>query len=341
MTPMAWHEDEFARLAGATDRLPHALLVRGARGIGKLAFAQALAQALLCESPTADGHACDACGACAWFAAGAHPDYRQIEPESADESEGGEEGEARQSGKKPKTAILIHQVRALADFVVLSSHRGGPKIIVVHPAEAMNPNAANALLKNLEEPPPRTHFVLVTHRPHQLLPTIKSRCRQVALSVPSTSDAIAWLAAKGVRNAELALAHTGNAPLLALELDDSEYWGARAAFLRHLCAPDLDVLSAADAARDLPIPNVVAWLQKWSYDIVSHHTLGTIRYNPDQRDALARTAAQVDALAALRFHREMVKLQPVVHHPLNARLFVEHLLLAYRDLIRPPAATSP
>ena len=339
---MAWHAEELAKLVQAKAQLPHALLVRGPRGIGKLLFARALAQALLCESPSPQGLACETCAACVWFAAGTHPDFRQVEPESeSGDGDGAEEGEPerKERGKKPATAILVDQIRTLPDFINISSHRGGPKAIVMQPAEAMNPNAANALLKNLEEPPPGAHFILVSHRPHQLLPTIKSRCRQIALNGPSKDAAVAWLADNGVRSPELALAHTGNAPLLALELDDTDYWGARAAFLRQLCAPDLDVLSAAEAVRDLPIPHVIAWLQKWSYDIVTQRTLGHVRYNPDQREALARTASRIDALAAVRFHREMVKLQPVVHHPLNARLFIEHLLLMYRDLVCPAAVS--
>jgi DNA polymerase-3 subunit delta' len=213
-------------------------------------------------------------------------------------------------------------------------------VIVVHPAEALNVNAANALLKSLEEPPPRTHFVLVTHRPHLVLPTIKSRSQQIALAAPDVRAATAWLQAQGVREPALALAHTGGAPLLALELNDSEYWGTRSAFMRQLTAPDLDVLMAAEAVRDFAIPHVVGWLQKWSYDLVYYRATGAIRYNPDHRDAIERTAARVDPLAAARFHREMVQLQRIVHHPLNARLFIEHLLLSYRDVVQPHAEAA-
>jgi DNA polymerase-3 subunit delta' len=208
---------------------------------------------------------------------------------------------------------------------------------VIHPAEMLNTSAANALLKNLEEPPPRTYFLLVTHRPHQVLPTIKSRCRQVSLALPDPAAAASWLVTHGVRDGETALAHAGGAPLLALELSGAEYWGTRAAFLRQFTARDFDVIAVAEAVRDYPVPHLVALLQKWSYDIVYWAALGRTRYNPDYHEAIAGTAARVDRLAALRFHREMVRLQRIAHHPLNARLFIENLLLAYRELVQPRA----
>ena len=338
MQPLPWHQKEFDALAAARRELPHALLIHGPRGIGKLDFARALAQALLCETPTAAHAACGVCAACAWFETGAHPDYRQLEPEAASEDAEEEGDKPARSSKKPSTVIKIEQVRALADLVNVTSHRGGPKVIVVHPAEALNVNAANALLKSLEEPPPGTHFMLVSNRPHLLLPTIKSRCRQVALRPPDRESATAWLAGKGIRDAALALAHTGDAPLLALELDESGYWGARKAFLRQIAGRDVDVLSAAEAARDLPVPHIVSWLQKWCCDIAYYRAIGSVRYNPDERDAIARIAERVDPLAALRLYRRMTEHQRIAQHPLNARLFIESLLLSYRDLVQPATA---
>ena len=334
MTELDWHKTEFEKLLAAKEALPQGLLFCGPLGTGKLAFARALAQALLCETPVHGGRACGNCSACTWFASGSHPDYRQIEPPAAAPA-----GEAEEAERK-STTIGVDQIRALAAFLNISSHRGGSRVVVIHPAEMLNANAANALLKGLEEPPPRTHFLLVTHRPHQVLATIKSRCSQIALRVPDASAAAAWLKSQGVRDPAVALAHAGGAPLLALELGASEYWGTRAAFLRHITARDFDVLTAAEAARDYPIPHVVALLQKWSYDLAYCSTQGHVRYNPDHRDVIAQAASRLDRWATLRFHREMVRLQPIAHHPLNPRLFLEQLLLAYRDLVQPRATVS-
>lgn len=338
MKALEWHRVHFEKLLQGRAALAHAYLVSGAQGIGKLAFARALGQALLCEAPTPGGEACDTCVACAWFAAGTHPDYRQIEPESVAQQDSVDEEQVEPSekrGKKPAVTIAVDQIRALPEFLNISSHRGGPKVVVVHPAEMLNANAANALLKNLEEPPPGTHFVLVTHRPHLVLATIRSRCQRIALPTPDGPAATAWLSKQGVRESALALAQSGGTPLRALELNASEDWGTRAACLRQIAAEDLDVIAASEAVSGFPSPDLVGWMQKWSYDIAYYAATGSVRYNPDQAETIARIAARVDRLAALRFHRETVALQRAVHHPLNPRLFTEHLLLSYRDVIQP------
>lgn len=336
MNILPWHQTEFERLFASKDRLPHAILLHGRAGIGKAAFARSLVQALLCEKPSSSATACGQCAACHWLEAGTHPDFRQIEPESLAESATEEQG----GDKKASQQITIEQIRALPDFIGISSHRGGPKVVLIHPAEALNINAANALLKSLEEPPARTYFLLVSHRPHALLPTIKSRCQHIALQGPTPEAAAAWLKAQGTANPELALAQTGNSPLTAQQLDNEEYWRLRNTFLKGIAAPGLDALALAEQVRDYPIPQVVSWLQKWSYDLISWKFLATIRYNPDHEAALSAAAARVDELSALRFHREMVRLQRIVNHPLNPRLFIEQLLLSYAELLHSQRAAA-
>ena len=183
-----WNEAVLESLKKARQRLPHALLIHGPRGVGKLALAEHFAQLLLCEHADPQARPCGRCDACRWYLAGNHPDFRRIEPEAlaktppADaETEEGTEAPARRA-KQPSIVITVEQVRALADFLNLRSHRGALRIALVHPAEDLYPNAANALLKGLEEPPPGAIFILVSHRPARLLPTVRSRC--VAVPAP-------------------------------------------------------------------------------------------------------------------------------------------------------------
>ena len=215
-----WTKPAFDALLRGAERLPHALLIHGTRGVGKLALAEHIAQALLCEQPAK--RPCGACEGCRWFSAGNHPDFRRVEPEVlwkeppnlADEEEG---GGSKSRTTKPSLQIKIDQVRDLADFLNLRSHRGGRRIALLHPAEDMNENSANALLKALEEPPGSAMFILVSHRPARLLPTVRSRCFALPVAVPKREVAVRWLEGQGVKDAGRWLAFAGGAPLRAAQ----------------------------------------------------------------------------------------------------------------------------
>jgi len=325
-----WHKAPFSELLRRRSTLPHALLLQGPRGIGKLAFAEAFARALLCERPGPEGHACGQCASCHWIEQGGHPDVRRLEPESISEAEAGLPGERRE---KASHQISVGQVRGIADFINVTSHRGQAKIVLIHPAESLNVSAANALLKNLEEPPPRTYFLLVAHRWQRVLPTIKSRCELVPLALPAASAASEWLKGEGIASADLALAQAGGAPLLAAGFDE-EYWRQREGFLKAISGKSPDALAIAEQLRDQPLEQIVGWLQKWSYDIASHKATGVVRYNPDFASAIAAASRRVELLEAVRFLRGMTRLQRIVTHPLNARLFFEELLLSYVGLLQ-------
>jgi len=173
-----WQERPWKDWKQLRERLPHAILIQSGEGVGEFEFAQACAQSLLCEDPIQDRRPCGACHACDWFSLGNHPDFRLIVPASmAPESR--EEG--AEPAKKKSEQIRIEQVRELAEFLAVGTHRGGLRVILVYPAEAMNANTQNALLKNLEEPPPATAFLLVTTQPERLLATVRSRCLRFSL----------------------------------------------------------------------------------------------------------------------------------------------------------------
>ena len=116
MRPYPWHEAEAARLAAGRNRLPHALLVQGPKGIGKVEFARALSQALLCEGPRGK-FACGACDSCRWFEQGNHPDFREIVPEVAEEEVEAAEAEPSKADAKKSLVTKIDQIRNQADFI--------------------------------------------------------------------------------------------------------------------------------------------------------------------------------------------------------------------------------
>ncbi|WP_116140533.1 DNA polymerase III subunit delta' [Trinickia diaoshuihuensis] len=335
-----WQRDDWDRLQSLRAQWPHALLLYGQAGIGKLRFAQHLAQAMLCEAPAANGEPCGQCAACNWFVQGNHPDYRAVLPEALAGDAAGtappEEKAEGEEGKKTRALskeIKIEQVRALLDFCGIGAHRGGARVVLVYPADALNAASANALLKTLEEPPAGVVFLLVSARIDRLLPTIISRCRQWPMSTPSPNEASTWLAEQGVPDPAALLAEAGGAPLAALALAADENRPLRDFTLKQLAAgPDCDAFACAEALQKLPVPVVLGWLQRWLYDLIAQRAAERPRYFPAAQRELERCATRIDANAFARFMKAVTRERAVENHPLNARLVFEALFLGYRDL---------
>lgn len=334
-----WQQAAWAQLQQVLPRLPHALLLHGPRGTGKTAFAERFAQALLCETPQTNGYACGHCPSCTWFLQYSHPDYRRVRPEALDE-EAGEEGEGEGDGKKsakaaraPSKEIRIDQVRALADFINVSTHRSGRRLILMYPADALNTASANALLKMLEEPPPSTVFVLVTDSLDRLLPTILSRCRKFALPAPAEGAALKWLKDAGVQQADTLLAFEGGAPLSALEMSASEMRAPVEEFVSSLLAPgSAAALKTAERMQKVPVPLLVTALQRWLHDLLSFKLAQRIRYYPQYRQQIAALAQKLPAEALASAVKAANDRRAVSEHPLSARLFIEDMLLDYAAL---------
>ncbi|MCW5619746.1 MAG: DNA polymerase III subunit delta' [Burkholderiales bacterium] len=312
------------------EQLRPVLLLSGPDGTGKTAFAMALAHRLLCAQPASDGQACGVCHACRLLAAGNHPDLRVLgSADEAEEEEGG--GEETSAQGKSSRWIKVGSVRMLADFLAFSAHLGGRKVVVIEKAERLNPSAASALLKTLEEPPPQTHFLLVAGKPARLPATVRSRCVTLPFALPPLDAGLAWLRAQGAQRPELALAQAGGAPLTALMLDSTGYWSARDSLLDAvLTREDFDPVAVVDRLGPEQLPAMVQSLQRWTYDLLALASHGTVRYNPDCAQILHRLAARTSRLCLLRFSRQLHEVVRSLEHPLNARLVAQRCLFAYR-----------
>lgn len=336
-----WHIPVWEKLACGWDSLPHALLLHGPAGTGKREFAAHLAKSLLCENRRPDKHACSSCQACGWFDQYAHPDYRRILPPALDpgkENDGGKEEEGEEkvasgTGGAPSRRIGIDQIRELGEMLSLSTHRGGLKLVCLWPAEALTAESANALLKMLEEPPQGTVFILVANSVQSLLPTILSRCRKIAMPMPGQDEALAWLKEQGVDDAENWLAAQGGAPLAALEEAQGGNSEERAAFLAALANPGVEMVlqTAEKLQRALP-RHIIAWLQRWLYDLFALRMSGRLRYFPHYRQLLEKQAACVNLDELLRLMRKTAQRNRIAEHPLVLRLLIEDMLLEYTRL---------
>ncbi len=326
-----WLIPAWEALAQRRSALPHALLIHGPAGLGKTVLARTFAQSLLCETPGPSGFPCGACPACGWFALGNHPDFRVVEPEALSEAAAPEGELPVKAGAAPSRQIKVDQIRELQGFLAVGTHRGGARVILVRPAEAMNAATANALLKSLEEPPPATLFLLVSSAPDRLLPTVRSRCQRIGVAAAAPEAALAWLAGQGLKDPESRLRFASSAPLAAVE-EDGETARAREALTAALARPGASALDLADACQGIPPDRVVGWLQKWTYDLVAARAGGAIRYNVRQESAVRAIARGLPRVALLRFERSLSAARAVALHPLNARLFVEEICLRYAQL---------
>ncbi len=207
---LPWHTAAWAAIAPLWGRGAHAILLHGMAGIGKKHLALDVAAGLLCERPGPLGQPCRQCASCHWFEAGNHPDARVVVPDALAELRPASAESAKSMRRRPPTEaegagdrtrrrreIVLDQVRGLNDFVAISTHRGGRRVAVIAPAEDLRIEAANRLLKLLEEPPPASVFVLATDALDAVLPTIRSRCVLVRVAAPSPDVAARWLEGPG------------------------------------------------------------------------------------------------------------------------------------------------
>lgn len=338
-----WLESAWQRLVELGERLPHALLFVGPSGLGKRALAEALAARLLCDAPRADGHACGCCEPCQWRLAGNHPDLQRVVPaaEAAAAAEGEGEPAAREAGGKAASAqIVIEQIRELQAALSVTGHHGSRRVVVLDPAEAMNPFTANALLKLLEEPPAGCVFVLVSSAPRRLLPTIRSRCQQWHFARPDEAALAHWAAHAG-EDARALLALGGGLPLAAERLAQAGGGALHARFVR-----DIGGLRAADVLRlaaqwetwlkskealaaGFGLPELADWMQRWVSDLAALRLGGRVRFFPAHEGVLAALASRMSVAAASACYNELAQIRKVSRHPLSLRLVLEDMLMRY------------
>jgi DNA polymerase III subunit delta' len=323
MNPHPWNRAQFDDLTSNRDTLPHALLIHGQRGVGKHALALALGQWLLCENRS-ERDACGRCGGCLWFLQDHHPDFRLLAPRAMKASEEGNKPEAGQA-----RFIVVDQIRELADFLALSAHRNGAKVVLIDPAESMHPSAANALLKMLEEPPADVYWLLVSHETGRLLPTVVSRCRRIAVAVPTAGQVEGWLRERGLDEPALWLALAGGSPLAAMEQADGERRQRRQRFMKMLTDPDEHGWLDDGRVGDIEAGWCVRWLQQWVYDLLAIRFGGRLRYHLDQIEAARRLSEAAALPALLAFERRLRKASREVSHPLNFSLLLDDLFLGY------------
>lgn len=324
-----WQKDIAQQWLSHKERFAHAWLIHGQEGIGKLNFCVAAARALLCENPQS-GLACGKCQSCHWMDLNNHLDYRLVLPEILYEELGIAHEENHPEESKLSEEISIEQIRQLEEFMTVSTLRGGYRVIVLGPAERLNMASSNAILKILEEPAPKTVFLIFTHALQKVLPTIVSRCRRLPLPIPDTQQSLSWLQEKGVEQAHVWLSACSGAPLKALEQSDSpfetlSYWlGDFVGELAQGKLPDIDDF----VTRLEKIPNTV-WigsLQCFISDLLGIHYQLPPRFFSQLQDDLRRIATRTQASKVAELFTFLQGQLQLANHPLNSKLFIHATL---------------
>lgn len=344
-TLLPWHKPQWDSLQArqTTGTLPHALLLCGPNGVGKLIFAEHFAKALLCNAADRHARPCGICKQCILFAAGSHPDLHVVQPESIYNKSDTllakyslrypVEGKSKDS--KDSTAMRIDQIRALIAGNQTRPQLAANKVIILNPADTLNKNAANSLLKTLEEPTPDSVLILVTDRPASLPATVRSRCQRVLFHKPPAIQARAWLQPQIPvgQDLEALLAVAEGAPLRALALAQGDALQRRQTLFSDLaqvaCAA-ADPLAVAAGWLKSDIKETLDWLRTGVMDMIRLKTVGQSRLvNRDLGKELQRLADGLDLQALYGHLDRLTQAASLADTSINNQLLLEDILIPW------------
>jgi DNA polymerase-3 subunit delta' len=318
-----WMQPYFNQLLQQRERLPQALLIHGPEGIGKYSLAREAGKALLCEQPQATGMACSSCRSCRLIEAGTHPDWFAVSLET------------NETGRLA-SEIKIGQIRDLCQSLVQTRHIGPWKIALIHPADRMNRNAANGLLKTLEEPVPNTLLLLVSSRPSRLPATIRSRCQQLRVQAPTPQQAQAWICRQyGDAEANALFAASGGMPAGANMLAAGNLLAVRTGVFddwSKILLQGQDPLVVAEKWKDADLDWIFFWMIGWLEDLILlKQTDGHSLLNTDLSQPLHNLADKVSLNALFEFYDRTKQAKQLLDSSVNHRLLYESVLLNWAE----------
>jgi DNA polymerase-3 subunit delta' len=342
--PYPWQHLLWQRLANSWDRLPQGLLLCGPRGVGKRDLALHYTNARLCATPGADRHPCGHCRSCRLFRSGNHPDVFVLMPEAEIQGDTGLLGTygirlKPRSRDKPKIGIGVDQVRELTRALATTPHTGPRNMALITPAEAMNLNAANALLKLLEEPTGDTMLLLISEEPFRLPATVRSRCVEIGFTVPDTDIARRWLGEQPAVGADLEqlLRLAGGAPLRAVEMaggDDLAQCQQCLQDTRRLLAGSGNPIRVAARWRTSGVERNLRWLHEIVADLVriAGRCDPIALVSPHGQDSLQGLAKNITVPALLALYDKVTDARRFPEGAVDPALLLEDVLISFHKV---------
>lgn len=312
---LPWQTGIWQRLAPviAGGRMPHAMMLTGAPGIGKRHLARLLGMALLCRRRDAGSLPCGNCNSCVPLAAGAHPDFRELTPE------------------EDRKTISVDQVRAFSRTCYLRPQAGQARAALIYPVERLHASAANALLKTLEEPPAGSHMLLISEQPSAVIATIRSRCQTLRVPLPDEQALGQWLQSQP-EPVTHALSLARGAPLRALTMLESGVVDLQGQWLE-----DLSALMAsrqgpgaiAQRWHEHPLLELLDWLYLVLGDVLKL-ALGAPAHalaNQAQQENLRALAARMQTEKLRRALPRLIKARRMLDSNADKLLMLEQLMI--------------
>ena len=325
--PITW-----LQTAVKTNHLGHAYLFHGKPAIGKRLTAMTLTQLLHCEHPSSDSplDACGACRSCHQVEQTIHPDCLIIQPEN---------------GQKHMPKIKIDQIRAIEHLVIYRPLVGAHKVCIIDEAELMTTEAANALLKTLEDPPDHCLFLLISSRPELLLQTIRSRCIALRFSPLPINDVGEFLQlhlAMNSNDAKLVAIFSEGRLGHALQLNPEElkvklrqYWALL--FGKHLTSPAQVFDASESLVKSNQVFEAISWFQQGLRDLLLlslDESNSPLLYR-DQELALRQLAKQITPSTILELSQTLHQLERGQQRNLNMQIGMEQFFFHLQDHLEP------
>jgi DNA polymerase-3 subunit delta' len=311
-----WQQQEFKHLIKITNKqMPHAILLYGAKGIGKKIFAINWIQSILCSNRDSEGLYCNQCNSCKLFNNQTHPDFFNI------------------GQNEDEVMISVATIRKAVDFISISAHIDKYKIVLIEDCNRLNINAANALLKIMEEPTDHALFVLVGNNINSILPTIKSRCFKFQLKTPDPKIAIEYLQQQKIDNLNFWVNFTNNCPLIEIKLNTEQI----DLFIEVLSRPNIDniyTFSSEFDGKSIAYGFILEFFHKWISDLITYTVTNQVLYFKEFIANFTVLKEKIKVKKIFHLQEQLLFLISWDKHSLNYKLQIENFLFQYYNALR-------